>query len=83
MADRLLAILPEVFRTAAETNRPLQAFAAAAEELHAPAHRVLAGLTGYFDPYRAPEAMLSYLAEWVDLGWLAARSPGQAGAGSM
>ncbi|MCW2131619.1 phage tail protein [Arthrobacter sp. VKM Ac-2550] len=79
MADPLLNILPEVFRTAAHTNRPLQALAAAAADMHAPAHRVLADLPEYFDPYRAPERMLPYLARWVDLDWLATGVPGTAG----
>lgn len=79
MADQLLNILPEVFRTAAQTNRPLQALAAATADMHAPAHRVLADLPDYFDPYRAPERMLPYLARWVDLDWLAAGAPGTAG----
>lgn len=79
MGDQLLKILPEVFQTAALTNRPLQALAAAAADMHAPAHRVLAELPAHFDPYRAPEPMLAYLAQWVDLGWLVQRGPGTAG----
>jgi phage tail-like protein len=78
MADQLLNILPEAFRTAAQTNRPLQALAAAAVDMHAPAHRVLADLRGYFDPYRAPESMLPYLAQWVDLDWLVNSTVGAA-----
>lgn len=79
MDDQLLRILPEVFQTAAQTNRPLQALAAAAADMHAPAHRVLAELPAYFDPYRTPENMLAYLAQWVDLGWLVQRFPGTPG----
>ena len=78
MDDQLLNILPEVFQTAAQTNRPLQALAAAASDMHAPAHEVLANLPEYFDPYRAPESMLTYLAQWVDLGWLVQRVYGTA-----
>ena len=79
MNDPMLEILPEVFQIAAQTNRPLQALAAVAADMHAPAHRVLAELPAYFDPYRTPETMLCYLAQWVDLGWLVQRFPGTPG----
>lgn len=69
-----MQILPEVFRTAAQTNAPLQALSAVAEDFHAPVHRVLDALPSYFDPYQTPEAMLPFLSRWVDLDWLSMRS---------
>src|SRR5688572_25543412 len=43
------------------------------ELLHAPDEVVLASIDRYFDPYRAPDAFVAYLAGWVDLDdlWIA------------
>jgi phage tail-like protein len=70
------AVLPEVFRVAAQTSPPLRALIAVAESLHLPVHEVLDHLDATVDPYRAPEGMLPCLSHWVDLEWLPLRGAG-------
>ncbi len=60
-------LLPAVFqRTVTEDNLlthllELMAF------LHAPAEEILSHLDAFFDPYRAPDDFVCYLATWVNL----------------
>jgi phage tail-like protein len=68
----LLDILPEVVQVAAVPGSPLAALGAAATDLHAPVTDVLDRIDGVVDPYRAPDALVPFLAGWVDLGWLTA-----------
>jgi phage tail-like protein len=72
-------LLPEIFRRTLPPVRPdadanpLALFLDVMEQLHAPDDAVLAALDQYFDPYRAPDRFVAYLAGWVDLGdlWIA------------
>ena len=66
----ILPLLPEVLRRTAQPGRPLGALLEAMEGLHARDELILAGLDAYFDPARAPDAFLPYLASWVGLGWV-------------
>ncbi len=68
----LLDILPEVMQVAAAPGSPLAALGAAATDLHAPVTDVLDRIDSVVDPYRTPEALVPFLAGWVDLGWLTA-----------
>jgi phage tail-like protein len=72
-------LLPEIFRRTLVPGRiepsPLAAFLDAMETLHAPDEAVLAALDTYFDPYRAPDRFVPYLAGWVDLGDLWVENP--------
>lgn len=75
--DPILDLLPEVISTTARPGSPLAALAAAATDLHAPVVDVLDRLDSMIDPFRAPGAMVAYLAWWVDLGWLDAPVAGE------
>ncbi len=84
-ATELRRLLPEILRRTAHTGTPLDALLQVMAELPARDERILAVLAAYFDPYRAPDRFVPYLAAWVDLGWLPVRGvegasiPGQAG----
>lgn len=66
---RLRDALPQVFASGAETG-PLFALTTAADGMHRPVNDVLDNLDSRFDPMRASDAMVCYLASWVDLDWL-------------
>lgn len=72
-------LLPEIFRRTLPPVRtgtnPLDSFLDVMELLHAPDETVLAALETYFDPYRAPEMFVNYLAGWVDLDRLWIENP--------
>ncbi|MBO1031406.1 hypothetical protein IPV09_08660 [Tessaracoccus sp. SD287] len=71
--------LPEVFASACLPGSPLAALVDAADGMQRPVFDVLDDLDAHVDPFRAPPAMVAYLAAWVDLGWLTLPA---AGAGS-
>lgn len=78
-------LLPEIIRRTIPPNtrvfdvvsptdvNPLPLLLDVMELLHAPDEAVLAGIDRYFDPQRAPDAFVAYLAGWVDLDdlWVA------------
>ncbi|MDQ7993028.1 MAG: hypothetical protein AAGC63_15590 [Propionicimonas sp.] len=61
--------LPQVFASGADTG-PLAAVVAGADGMQQPVSDVLDHLETRFDPLRAPDPMVCYLASWVDLDWL-------------
>ncbi|HEU5368567.1 MAG TPA: hypothetical protein VFU69_08890, partial [Ktedonobacterales bacterium] len=65
--DEIAQLLPDVFQRTLQEGQPLAAILGVMEQLHAPAEEVLANTDFFFDPYRAPETFLSFLAVWVDL----------------
>lgn len=73
-AADLLRLFPEVIGRTYGTNTPLAAVLETMATLLDPADRRLKQLDTYFDPYRAPDEMVPYLAAWVDLGWLPIRT---------
>lgn len=79
----LLACLPEVFSSACTPGSPLDALVAAADDMQRPVTDVLDDLAAWFDPFRAPPAMVGYLASWVDLGWLTLPDPEAASRSSL
>ena len=68
--SEIALLLPEVFQRTLQPGSLLDALLAVMEGLHEPAEEVLANLDRYFDPYRAPDEFVPFLAVWVDLGWL-------------
>lgn len=65
-------LLPGVYRQAVKESLPLAAILQVMEGFHQPLEDALEGLDGAFDPYRAPDRMVPYLARWVDLDRLGA-----------
>jgi phage tail-like protein len=71
-------LLPDIYQYALsvsatgalEPDRRLMAALDAMETLHAPSEAILEGLDAFFDPRRAPQRFVPYLAAWVDLDWL-------------
>lgn len=68
--SEIIQLLPGVFQRTARPDSLLAGLLAAMETLQEPAEEVLANLDAYFDPYRAPNYFVPFLAQWVDLGWL-------------
>ena len=60
-------LLPWVFQRTLAPASPLDALLAAMEGLHAPSDEALSGIDRYFDPRRAPDNFVPFLARWVDL----------------
>lgn len=65
--NEIEALLPDIFQRAAQPGTPLFALLEVMAALHAPDEDALTALDRYFDPYRAPERFMPYLAGWVDL----------------
>lgn len=64
---RIKRLLPSVFQRTVRPGNPLSAILDVMEDMHAPSEAALDSLDMNFDPYRAPEAFVPYLASWVDL----------------
>jgi phage tail-like protein len=60
-------MLPGIFQRTLQPGNPLLALLDVMEALPAPDEAVLDQLDIYFDPYRAPDAFVPFLARWVDL----------------
>jgi phage tail-like protein len=60
-------LLPGIFQRTAVEGNPLSAILDVMEALHAPSEEKLRTLATNFDPYRAPDAFVPFLARWVDL----------------
>ncbi|SRR6266849_1304475 len=65
--ERIERLLPSVFQNTALPGNPLFAILDVMETMHAPSEAALDHLHENFDPNRAPDAFVSYLASWVDL----------------
>jgi phage tail-like protein len=66
--NEIARLLPGVFQRTLDESGPLVALLDVMEALHAPSEAALAGLPSLFDPLRAPERFVPFLARWVDLG---------------
>jgi phage tail-like protein len=66
-SEAIESLLPEVFRRTAHEGGVLQALLEVMAGLHQPSEQVLDDVDRFFDPYRAPDAMVPVLASWVDL----------------
>src|SRR5688572_27926630 len=60
-------LLPGVFQRTVQPGAPLAALLEVMEALHAPSEAVLAQLEAHFDPRRAPERFVPFLARWVGM----------------
>lgn len=60
-------LLPDVFRRTSRPGSPLRAILDAMEALHTPSEDLLEHLDRHFDPYRAPDPFVPFLARWMDL----------------
>lgn len=60
-------LLPRVFRRTLRPGNPLSGLLEVMEALHQPSEDVLDRLDVFFDPGRAPDAFVPFLARWVDL----------------
>ncbi len=65
-------LLPGIFQRTLSEHNLLFALLGAMETLHAPSEAALERIDAWFDPYRAPDAFIPFLAGWVDLDriWL-------------
>ena len=70
-------MLPAVFSRTAREGNPLYTILGIMEMLHEPSEQVLENLDSYFDPYRAPDSFVPYLAGWVDLDGLLEYDPAE------
>lgn len=61
------ALLPTVFQDAVHPGSPLDALLEVATRLPEPIEELLASVDSLFDPRRAPDEMIAFLASWVDL----------------
>lgn len=61
------ALLPAVFRRAVDSSPALAGLLDVMASLGAPAETVLAHIDAYFDPRRAPDAWVPFLARWVGI----------------
>ncbi|MFL5345379.1 MAG: phage tail protein [Hyalangium sp.] len=63
----ILRLLPGVFQRTAREGSPLLALLGVMDVLHAPSEATLEELDALFDPRRAPDRFVPFLARWVDL----------------
>src|SRR4051812_5361415 len=63
----ILRLLPGVFQRTAREGGPLMALLGVMEVLQAPTEATLEQLDALFDPRRAPDRFVPFLAHWVDL----------------
>lgn len=60
-------LLPSLYQLGATPGSPLEALLDVMEQMHAPDEALLRDIDAVFDPYRTPDALLAFLARWVDL----------------
>jgi phage tail-like protein len=63
-------LLPAVFQEAVHEGTPIFAILEVMEALHVPSEEILASIDTFFNPYRAPDRFVPFLARWMDLDWL-------------
>jgi phage tail-like protein len=73
--DEIARLLPGIFQRTIHPGNPLSTLLAVMEALHEPSEDVLERLDTFFDPYRAPDDFIPFLAAWVDLERLLTESP--------
>jgi phage tail-like protein len=66
-SERIKDLLPAVFQQAVVPGRPIAAYLDVMEHLHTSVERKLEELDRFFDPRRAPEPFVRYIAAWVDV----------------
>lgn len=68
-------LLPGVFQRGVDGDTPLRSVLGLMESMHEPSERILEELDRFFDPRRTTDPFVPYLAGWVGLRWIHARSP--------
>lgn len=63
-------LLPSVFQRTVRPGSPIAALLDGMEAFHAPIEQALDGIDLYFDPRRAPDRFVPFLAAWLDLARL-------------
>lgn len=63
----ILSLLPRVIQRSVQPSDPLDALLATMEGLHASTEQTIVGANTLTRPWQAPEALLPYLASWLDL----------------
>lgn len=69
-AEEISRLLPWVFQRTNQDGNPLFALLNVIEALQEPSEEILANVDIYFDPYRAPDRFVPYLAGWIGLDHL-------------
>jgi len=65
--DEIMHLLPMVFQRTIREGSPLMALLEVMEELHRPSEKGLEEIDNIFNPYRAADRFIPFLACWVDL----------------
>jgi phage tail-like protein len=65
--DKIVQLLPSVFRRAIVENSPLAALTIVMAHYVDPVDKAAGELDGYFNPWRCPERFLPLLATWMDI----------------
>jgi phage tail-like protein len=65
--DEIRHLLPRIFQRTLREGDPLTAILDVMEALHSPAEQALTTLQSNFDPRRAPERFVLFLARWLDV----------------
>lgn len=65
--EKITTYLPSVFQRTVGPGNAITAVLGVMESLHDPTERTLANVDRYFDPRRAPDEFIPFLARWVDL----------------
>jgi phage tail-like protein len=60
-------LLPEVFQRTLDPGQPITALVELMEALHRPDEQALLTVDSFFNPYRAPDRFVPFLASWLDL----------------
>ena len=66
-AEEIALLLPWVYQRTNHPGNPLSVLLDVMEGLQEHSEGILAGVDAYFDPYRAPDRFVPYLASWMDL----------------
>jgi phage tail-like protein len=65
--EQIKKLLPAVLQGGVQPGSPMLAILDIMELLHGPSENALANLDANFDPYRASDEFVPYLASWLDL----------------
>jgi phage tail-like protein len=68
-------LLPGVFQGGLDADGLLRSVLGLMEAMHEPSERILEDLDRFLDPRRTTDPFVPYLAGWVGLNWIHARSP--------
>jgi phage tail-like protein len=68
-------LLPGIFQRTVQQGTPIFALLEVMEALPALDETILYTLDSFFDPHRAPDAFVPFLASWVDLAFLLQEVP--------